>query len=149
MRIKEKGAKSYQITTGHACHLDAFMVHEDIHNLGIEDLDLVFIENVGNLVCPAAYDVGSHRMLSFFLLLKGEDKPIKYPVMFKSADLVIITKTDLLQYFDFDIQKAKNYVKEVNPRADIITLSSKTKENLDKRLKYLEFKLEMFRNSLA
>jgi hydrogenase nickel incorporation protein HypB len=69
--------------------------------------------------------------------------------MFKSADLVIITKTDLLQYLDFDIQKAKNYVKEVNPRADIITLSSKTKENLDKWLKYLEFKLEMFKSSLA
>jgi hydrogenase nickel incorporation protein HypB len=84
-----------------------------------------------------------------FSTTEGEDKPVKYPVMFKSADLVIITKTDLLQYLDFDIQKAKNYIKEVNPRADIITLSSKTKENLNKWLKYLEFKLEMFRSSLG
>ncbi|GAB6077769.1 hydrogenase nickel incorporation protein HypB [Hydrogenobaculum acidophilum] len=149
IRIKEKGAKSYQITTGQACHLDAFMVHEGIHNLGIEDLDIVFIENVGNLVCPAAYDVGSHMNVVLFSTAEGEDKPVKYPVMFKSANVVVITKTDLLQYLDFDIQKAKNYVKEVNPQADIIALSAKTKENLEKWLKYLEFKLEMFRNALA
>ena len=147
LRIKQKGAKSYQITTGQACHLDAFMVHEGIHNLGIEDLDIVFIENVGNLVCPAAYDVGAHMNVVLFSTTEGEDKPVKYPVMFKSANLVLITKTDLLQYLDFDIQKAKNYVKEVNPQADIITLSAKTRENLDKWIRYLEFKLDMFRSA--
>ncbi|MGC8649949.1 MAG: hydrogenase nickel incorporation protein HypB [Hydrogenobaculum sp.] len=148
MRIKAKGAKSYQITTGQACHLDAFMVHDGIHNLGIEDLDIVFIENVGNLVCPAAYDVGAHMNVVLFSTTEGEDKPVKYPVMFKSANLVVITKIDLIQYLDFDLQKAKNYVKEVNPQADIITLSTKTKEHLEKWLKYLEFKLEIFKNSL-
>lgn len=149
MRIKAKGAKSYQITTGQACHLDAFMVHEGIHNIGIEDLDIVFIENVGNLVCPAAYDVGAHINVVLFSTTEGEDKPVKYPVMFKSANLVIITKIDLLQYLDFDMQKAKNYIKEVNPQADILALSAKTKEHLEKWLKYLEFKLEMFKNALA
>ncbi len=141
LRIQAKGAQGYQITTGQACHLDAFMVHEGIHHLDIESLDIVFIENVGNLVCPAAYDVGAHMNVVLFSTPEGEDKPQKYPVMFKTASLVIITKTDLIHYLDFDIQKAKNYVKEVNPQADIITLSTKTGENFDKWLKYLDFKM--------
>lgn len=145
-RIKSKGAQAYQITTGQACHLDAFMVHEGLHHLELNNLDLVFVENVGNLVCPAVYDIGTHLNIVLFSIPEGEDKPQKYPVMFKSANLVIITKIDLLPYLDFNISKAINYIKEVNPSADIIKLSTKTNEGFEAWLKYLEFKLNMFNN---
>jgi len=89
-RIKSKGAPAYQITTGQACHLDAFMVHEGIHHLPLEKLDVVFIENVGNLVCPASYDIGTHLNVVLLSVPEGDDKPAKYPVMFRSADLLLL-----------------------------------------------------------
>ncbi len=145
-RIKDKGAQAYQITTGQACHLDAFMVHEGLHHLDLDSLDLVFVENVGNLVCPAAYDVGTHMNVVLFSIPEGEDKPQKYPVMFRKAQAIIITKIDLLPYIDFDMPKAIKYIKEVNPTADILKISTKTGEGLDAWLKYLDFKMSMFRS---
>jgi len=142
-RIKAKGAPAYQITTGQACHLDAFMVHEGIHHMPLEQLDIVFIENVGNLVCPASYDIGTHLNVVLLSVPEGDDKPAKYPVMFKSADLLLITKVDLVPYFDFDIEKAIEETRKLNPKVDVITVSTKTEEGLDTWINYLKMKVSL------
>ncbi|GAB6065723.1 hydrogenase nickel incorporation protein HypB [Aquifex pyrophilus] len=147
-RIKRKGAPAYQITTGQACHLDAFMVHEGIHHLPLEELDIVFIENVGNLVCPASYDVGAHLNVVLLSTTEGEDKPEKYPVMFKNSELTLITKVDLLPYMDFNVDYAIESAKRVNPKIDVLKVSAKTGEGLDLWLDYLRFKLKVLRSSL-
>lgn len=142
-RIKAKGVPAFQITTGQACHLDAFMVHEGIHNLPLDRLDIVFVENVGNLVCPAAYDIGTHINVVLLSVPEGDDKPAKYPIMFKSADLVIITKIDLSEHFDFNEENVKKEILKLNPKADIIFLSSKTGKGFDKWIKYIELKKQL------
>lgn len=139
-RIKAKGVPAYQITTGQACHLDAFMVHEGIHHMPLEQLDIVFVENVGNLVCPASYDIGTHFNVVLLSVPEGDDKPAKYPVMFKSADLLLITKIDLLPYFDFNIEKAIEETRKLNPKVDVILISTKTGEGMDKWINYLKLK---------
>lgn len=107
-RIRAKGVPAVQITTGNACHLDAVMVHDALHHLDLDKLDLVFIENVGNLVCPAAFDLGQHFNVALLSVTEGDDKPAKYPVMFRSSDLVIVTKTDLLPHLDdFSLRRAE------------------------------------------
>ncbi|WP_170019977.1 hydrogenase nickel incorporation protein HypB [Campylobacter sp. RM16190] len=141
-RILKAGAKAHQITTGQTCHLDAFMVHEGLHHLPLNDLDLVFIENVGNLVCPASYDVGSHLNVVLISVPEGSDKVSKYPVMFRSADLVIITKISLLPHFDFDVKKVISDARKLNPKVDIIELDSKTGQGVDRWINYLQFKKE-------
>jgi len=146
-RIKNKGAPAYQITTGGACHLDAFMVHEGIHNLPLENLDIVFIENVGNLVCPASYDVGAHMNVVLLAVTEGDDKPEKYPVMFKNADLLVITKTDLLPYVDFSIERAVKSARKIKPNIDFIALSCKTKEGLEDWLEYIKLKVKIAKKS--
>ncbi|WP_457626646.1 hydrogenase nickel incorporation protein HypB [Persephonella sp.] len=142
-RIRSKGAPAYQITTGQACHLDAFMVHEGIHHLPLEELDIVFVENVGNLVCPASYDIGTHLNVVLLSVPEGDDKPAKYPVMFRSADLMLITKTDLLPYFDFDLNRAVDEARSLNPKIDIIQLSTKTGEGMEKWINYLKVKASL------
>ncbi len=139
-RLKKKGVPAYQITTGSACHLDAFMVHEGIHHLPLEELDIVFIENVGNLVCPASYDLGTHVNVVLLSVTEGDDKPEKYPVMFRSAELMLITKTDLLPYMDFDVERAIRSARKVNPRIDVIKLSAKTGEGMDLWIDFLKTK---------
>ena len=142
-RIKAKGVPAYQITTGQACHLDAFMVHDGIHHMPLKELDLVFVENVGNLVCPASYDIGTHINVVLLSVPEGDDKPAKYPVMFKNADLMLITKIDLLPYFDFDVSKAVEEARALNPKMDVIQISTKTGENLGKWINYLKLKLSL------
>ncbi|WP_457601538.1 hydrogenase nickel incorporation protein HypB [Hydrogenivirga sp.] len=142
-RIRSKGAPAYQITTGQACHLDAFMVHEGIHHLPLGELDVVFIENVGNLVCPASYDVGAHVNVVLLSTTEGDDKPEKYPVMFRSAELMLITKIDLLPYMDFDLEKAVASARRVNPRLDVIKLSAKTGEGFDLWLDFIRSKRKL------
>lgn len=139
-RIRAKGVPAHQITTGQACHLDAFMVHEGIHHLPLEELDIVFIENVGNLVCPASYDVGAHVNVVLLSTTEGDDKPEKYPVMFRSADLMLITKIDLLPYMDFDLEKAVSSARSVNPKIDVIKLSSKSGEGFELWVEFLKTK---------
>jgi hydrogenase nickel incorporation protein HypB len=146
-RIKNKGAPAYQITTGGACHLDAFMVHEGIHNLPLENLDIVFIENVGNLVCPASYDVGAHMNVVLLAVTEGDDKPEKYPVMFRNAGLLVITKTDLLPYVDFSIERAVKSARKIKPNIDFIALSCKTKEGLEDWLEYIKLKVKIAKKS--
>ncbi len=142
-RIKAQGAPAYQISTGQACHLDAFMVHEGIHHLPLKDLDIVFVENVGNLVCPASYDIGTHINVVLLSVPEGDDKPAKYPVMFRSADLMLITKIDLIPYFDFDVEKAVSEARQINPKIDVIQISTKSGEGLDKWINYLKLKTSM------
>ncbi len=146
-RIRAHGVPAHQITTGQACHLDAFMVHEGLHHLPLEELDVVFVENVGNLVCPAAYDVGTHLNVVLLSVPEGEDKPAKYPVIFRAADLILLTKTDLIPYLDFDQQAFLKYMKGVNPRADFIALSARTGEGMEQWFRWLSFKIELRRQT--
>ena len=142
-RIINAGGKAHQISTGQTCHLDAFMVHNGLHHLPLKELDLVFIENVGNLVCPASYDVGAHLNAVLISIPEGSDKVAKYPVMFRAADIVVITKTSLLEHFDFDINEVKKEAKKLNPKVDIIEVDSKTGLGIDKWINYLKMKKEL------
>ncbi len=139
-RILAKGAPAHQIATGQACHLDAFMVHEGLHHLPIEGLDVVFVENVGNLVCPASYDVGTHLNVVLLSVPEGDDKPAKYPVMFRTADVLLITKCDLLPYFDFSIEKAIRESRKLNPKIDVIEIDSKSGRGIAQWVNYLKMK---------
>ena len=131
-RIRAHGVQAVQITTGSACHLDAHMVHEALHRLPLAELDLVFIENVGNLVCPAAFDLGQHRNVVLLSVTEGDDKPAKYPVMFRAADLVLLTKTDLLGVLDdFDPTRAEMALRQVAGRADLLHVSARRGTGLD------------------
>ena len=148
-RIRNKGVPAVQITTGQACHLDAFMVHKALHELSLDNLDILFIENVGNLVCPASYDIGTHLNVVMLSVVEGEDKPEKYPVMFSIADILIINKLDLAPYVDFDMKKMIKSAKKVKPNIDIIALSSKTKEGFSDWIDYLNLKLSLYKKSYA
>ena len=142
-RLKAKGIQAYQITTGSACHLDAFMVHKALHHIDLDGVDVCFIENVGNLVCPASYDVGAHINIVLVSVPEGDDKIEKYPVMFRQADLVLITKVDLLPYFDFDVEAAKKSARRIKPNVDILEVSTKDEETMKKLAKWIKFKMEM------
>ena len=125
-RIRAKGVPAVQITTGQACHLDAFMVHEALHELDLDSIDLLFIENVGNLVCPASFDLGHHANVTLLSVTEGDDKPAKYPVMFRGSDLVLLSKCDLLDFIDdFDIQAAKDRVHALANPAPVMPLSAR------------------------
>lgn len=137
-RIRAKGVPAVQITTGSACHLDARMVHDALHDLAAEKLDLLFIENVGNLVCPAAFDLGAHKNVVLLSVTEGDDKPAKYPVMFRAADLLLITKRDLLPVLDdFDPEKAERHFRELANPAPTVRLSAKTGEGMPGWLEWL------------
>jgi len=142
-RLQAKGIQSHQIQTGSACHLDAFMVHKALHHMDLDNIDVCFIENVGNLVCPASYDVGAHLNIVLVSVPEGEDKIAKYPVMFRKADLILFTKTDLLPYFEYDIQKEKQSATKLKPNVDILEVSIKDKDSLEQVAKWIEFKLKM------
>ncbi|WP_297440186.1 hydrogenase nickel incorporation protein HypB [Sulfurimonas sp.] len=142
-RIKAKGIPAYQIQTGSACHLDAFMVHEGLHDMPLDEIDVCFIENVGNLVCPASYDVGSHLNIVLVSVPEGSDKIEKYPVMFRQADLILITKMDLIEYFDYDIEHEKKEARKIKPGVDILEVNSKDKESIQRVIDWIEFKRKM------
>ncbi|MEA3434290.1 MAG: hydrogenase nickel incorporation protein HypB [Campylobacterota bacterium] len=142
-RIKAKGIPAFQIQTGSACHLDAFMVHKGLHAMPLTELDVCFIENVGNLVCPASYDVGAHLNIVLVSIPEGGDKIEKYPVMFAKADLILITKTDLLPYFDYDIEHEKAEARKIKPNVDIIEVNIKEDETVQKVIQWIEFKRSM------
>ncbi|WP_072681899.1 hydrogenase nickel incorporation protein HypB [Arcobacter sp. LA11] len=142
-RLKAKGIKAVQIQTGSACHLDAFMVHKGLHDMPLADLDVCFVENVGNLVCPASYDVGTHLNIVLVSVPEGEDKIAKYPVMFRAADLILITKTDLLPYFDYDVEKEKMEARKLKPNVDILEVSTKDEKSLQAVVDWINFKRKM------
>ena len=142
-RIRAHGVPAIQITTGSACHLDAHMVHDALHQLDLSALDIVFIENVGNLVCPASFDLGQHRNIILLSVPEGDDKPAKYPVMFRAADLVLLSKCDLLPVLDdFKPENARRYLQELASRAPIIELSAKNSDGMDSWLHWLFTELE-------
>ena len=142
-RLKAKGIQAHQIQTGSACHLDAFMVHKALHHMNLDDMDVCFIENVGNLVCPASYDVGSHLNIVLVSIPEGEDKILKYPVMFRKADLILFTKTDLLPYFEYDMEAEKKAARKLKPNVDILEVSTKDEDSLKKVASWIKFKKQM------
>ncbi|ADV45358.1 hydrogenase nickel incorporation protein HypB [Nitratifractor salsuginis] len=142
-RLRAKGVPAHQITTGSACHLDAFMVHKGLHEMPLDELDVCFVENVGNLVCPASYDVGTHLNIVLVSVPEGSDKIEKYPVMFRQADLVLITKTDLLPYFDYDIEHEKAEARKIKPGVDILEVNIKEPETIERVIEWIEFKRKM------
>ncbi|MEC4725376.1 hydrogenase nickel incorporation protein HypB [Shewanella sp. D64] len=137
-RLKAKGIDAYQIQTGSACHLDAFMVHGALHHIKLDNLDICFVENVGNLVCPASYDVGTHLNIVLVSIPEGDDKVEKYPVMFRRADLILITKCDLLAHFDFSIEEAKTQISKLNPNVDVIEISVKDPDSMSQLANWLK-----------
>ncbi|MDD7587977.1 hydrogenase nickel incorporation protein HypB [Bullifex porci] len=138
LAIKETGVKAIQLHTGGMCHLDASMTRQGLEEFGVNDLDLVVLENVGNLVCPAEFDTGAVKNAVILSVPEGHDKPLKYPLMFQVADILIINKIDVLDYFDFDLEKVKTYALMRNPKLKIFTVSAKTEEGLDDVASYLK-----------
>ena len=131
-KIATTSVKSIQLHTGGMCHLDAEMTKQGINALGVEDLDLAILENVGNLVCPAEFDTGASKNVMILSVPEGHDKPLKYPLMFQVCDVVLINKIDVLDYFDFDMDKVKEFILMRNPNAKIFPICAKTGEGIDK-----------------
>jgi len=131
-RIGKAGAPVIQVNTGNGCHLDADMINKAVKKLNIADNSIVFIENVGNLVCPSLFDLGEAKRVIIMSTTEGEDKPIKYPTMFENADICIINKIDLLPYLNYDIEAAKNYALRVNHHLEFIEVSATTGEGMEK-----------------
>mgnify|MGYP000240753924 FL=1 len=136
--IENGGAKAIQLHTGGMCHMDAAMTQQGLNEMGVDDVDLIFIENVGNLVCPAEFDTGAHKNMMILSVPEGDDKPLKYPLMFSVCDLVIISKIDTLDYFDFDIDQAKENILNLNLNAKIICLSAKTGEGMNEFIQWIK-----------
>ncbi len=129
--ISSTGAKVIQLHTGGMCHLDADMTKQGLEGLETEDVDFVILENVGNLVCPAEFDTGASKNAMILSVPEGDDKPLKYPLMFSICDVLLINKIDVLPYFDFDLEACKERVKKLNPNIKIIPISSRTGEGMD------------------
>lgn len=137
-RIRAAGARAVQVNTGAGCHLDADMVARALVDLRPPDGGLVFIENVGNLVCPALFDLGEHRKVVVISVTEGDDKPLKYPHMFSAADLILVNKLDLLSFVDFDPDRLAADARTLNPEVEVLALSAKTGENFDAWLTWLD-----------
>ena len=137
-RIRKHGVTAIQISTGSACHLDAHMIHDALHELAMDGLDIVFIENVGNLVCPASFDLGQHANIILLSIPEGDDKPAKYPVMFRTADMVMLSKADLLPILDdFSPERAETYLRELASNAPLIRTSAKSGDGMENWLNWL------------
>jgi hydrogenase nickel incorporation protein HypB len=141
-RLRQYGVPVIAINTGRSCHLDSKMVAGGIHRLkedyNPQEFDLVFVENVGNLVCPAEFEVGEHAKVALLSITEGEDKPLKYPIMFQEADCLIITKLDLAPHLDIDLERLEANVRSMNPDVTIIALSAKTGEGLEAWLNWVK-----------
>ena len=129
--IAKTGVKAIQLHTGGMCHLDAGMTEQGLDEFGTKDLDFVVLENVGNLVCPAEFDTGSSKSAMILSVPEGDDKPLKYPLMFSIVDVVLINKIDCLEVFDFDLETVKTHIRKLNPKVEIIPVSAKTGEGFD------------------
>ncbi|WP_024864705.1 hydrogenase nickel incorporation protein HypB [Butyrivibrio sp. FCS014] len=140
--IAETGVKAIQLHTGGMCHLDADMTRQGIRELGVEDVDFAILENVGNLVCPAEFDTGSTKNAMILSVPEGHDKPLKYPLMFSICDVVLINKIDVIPYFDFDMDKCREYILSRNPKAKIIPICAKTGEGIEEWAAWLSENIE-------
>lgn len=130
-KIEALGARSIQLHTDGMCHMDAGMTRQGIEAMGIEEIDLAFLENVGNLICPAEFDTGASKNLMILSIPEGDDKPLKYPLMFETSDVLVVSKTDALPYFDFDMEKLRERVRRLNPKIEIFPVSAKTGEGME------------------
>lgn len=138
-KMKEAtGVESIQLHTGGMCHLDAEMTRQGLDALDLNATDLVILENVGNLVCPAEFDTGAVRNAMILSVPEGDDKPLKYPLMFSVCDVVLINKTDVMPYFDFSLERCKKYIHERNPKAQVIPICAKTGEGVDAFVQWLK-----------
>ena len=148
VKIKEAtGIQSIQLHTGGMCHLDAEMTRQGLDSLALSGTDLVILENVGNLVCPAEFDTGAVRNAMILSVPEGDDKPLKYPLMFSVCDLVLVNKTDVLPYFDFNLEKCRENVRMRNPMAQVIPICAKTGEGLDVFADWLLQEVKAWKNS--
>ena len=138
----DAGLKAVQLHTGGMCHLDADMSRQSLREIGAEDLDLVILENVGNLVCPAEFDTGADLDLVILSVPEGDDKPLKYPLMFEKADVVLLNKIDAMEAFDFDVDRFREYVAMRNPDAPVFLVSAATGEGLDEVAEWLRGKVD-------
>ena len=129
--LRATGVPSIQLHTGGMCHLDAEMTRQGLDNVAMDGTDLVILENVGNLVCPAEFDTGAVRNAMILSVPEGDDKPLKYPLMFSICDIVLVNKIDVLPYFDFDLEKCREYVRMRNPRARVIPICARTGEGVE------------------
>ena len=135
--IEKTGVKVIQLHTGGMCHLDAGMTKQGLEGLGVEDVDFAILENIGNLVCPAEFDTGAVKNAMILSVPEGDDKPLKYPLMFSICDVLLINKIDVLPYFDFDIEKCKEYVHRLNPNMKVIPICARTGEGIEEWAQWL------------
>jgi hydrogenase nickel incorporation protein HypB len=141
-RIASTGAPVVQINTGGACHLDANMVREALAHLDIDSLDILIVENVGNLVCPAEFNLGEDHKVALLSVAEGDDKPLKYPLIFHESSLLLVNKTDLLPYVDCSVKKVREESLKINPRLEIFEVSCKTGEGLTRWFEWLRGKVK-------
>lgn len=146
--VEATGVQSIQLHTGGMCHLDADMTRQGLKELDLDGVDLAILENVGNLVCPAEFDTGATKNCMILSVPEGHDKPLKYPLMFSICDLVLINKIDVAPYFDFDLEKCKEYIHMRNPKAEIIPISAKTGEGIEKFAEWLKMQVNMQKKGL-
>ena len=144
--ISKLGVRVIQLHTGGLCHMDADMTARGLEGLGIDDLDVVFLENIGNLVCPAEFDVGAQLKMMILSVPEGDDKPLKYPLMFTVSDVMLINKIDVAPVFDFDIERCKSYVRKLNPEMEFFPVSALKGEGLEEFESWLKNRIETWRN---
>lgn len=145
--ISQTGTKVIQLHTGGMCHLDADMTKQGLTGLGTDNLDLAILENVGNLVCPAEFDTGSSKNAMILSVPEGDDKPLKYPLMFSIVDVVIINKMDAIDFFDFDLDRVKSHIKRLNPNIKVIPISAKTGEGVEEWANWLRHEVKEWKES--
>ncbi len=146
--IEQTGVRAVQLHTGGMCHLDADMTRQGLEALGTQDIDLAILENVGNLVCPAEFDTGAAANAMILSVPEGDDKPLKYPLMFTICDVLLINKTDVLPYFDFDLEKCRQRALALNPSMTILPISAKTGEGLEEWAGWLRSRVRKWQRSL-
>lgn len=143
--ISDVGVKAIQLHTGGMCHLDAGMTRQGLESFNAADFDFVVLENVGNLVCPAEFDTGASKNAMILSVPEGDDKPLKYPLMFSISDVVLINKMDVLPYFDFDVEKCKKYIHERNPKAKVFTICAKSGEGIEEWAEWLNSEVKKWK----
>ncbi|MCC6979090.1 MAG: hydrogenase nickel incorporation protein HypB [Candidatus Melainabacteria bacterium] len=147
-RIAKTGTPVYQISTGRSCHLDAQMITRLLHSESVEKSDTIFIENVGNLVCPAEFPLGEYKRIVLLSITEGDDKPIKYPVIFRNCDLVLLTKCDLMEHVDFSLEEAEKRILAINPNVLVMHVSAKTGYGMEKWLAWIVRQISEYQSEI-
>ncbi|MBU5486032.1 hydrogenase nickel incorporation protein HypB [Clostridium sp. MSJ-11] len=145
-KVSQSGAKVIQLHTGGMCHLDADMTRQGLEGLGTENIDFAILENVGNLVCPAEFDTGASKNAMILSIPEGDDKPLKYPLMFSIVDVLLINKIDTAEYFDFDLEAVKERVKKLNPNIKVIPISAKTGEGMEEWIEWIRLQISAWKD---